>query len=66
MWITCIVLLVVGLVILGCGAECLVRGAAQLARRMGVSALVVGLTIVAFGTSLPELKRKVTQENINL
>ena len=55
MWITCIVLLVVGLVILGCGAECLVRGAAQLARRMGVSALVVGLTIVAFGTSAPEI-----------
>ncbi|MBU0616936.1 MAG: calcium/sodium antiporter [Planctomycetes bacterium] len=55
MWTTCIVLLVVGLVILGCGGECLVRGAAQLARRMGVSALVVGLTIVAFGTSAPEI-----------
>lgn len=55
MWVTDIVLLVGGLVILGCGGECLVRGAAQLARQLGVSALVVGLTIVAFGTSAPEI-----------
>jgi cation:H+ antiporter len=37
------------------GAELLVRGASQLAFRMGISPLVVGLTIVAFGTSAPEL-----------
>ncbi len=37
------------------GAELLVRGASQLAIRMGISPLVVGLTIVAFGTSAPEL-----------
>jgi cation:H+ antiporter len=37
------------------GAEALVRGAARLARSIGVSALVVGLTVVAFGTSAPEL-----------
>ena len=55
MWTSYIVLLVGGLVILGCGGECLVRGSAQLARQMGVSALVVGLTIVAFGTSAPEI-----------
>jgi cation:H+ antiporter len=48
-------ILVIGLVLLGLGGECLVRGAAQLARRMGVSALVVGLTVVAFGTSTPEI-----------
>ena len=55
MWSTNVLLLVGGLVILGCGGECLVRGSAQLARQMGVSALVVGLTIVAFGTSAPEI-----------
>lgn len=37
------------------GAEVLVRGASQLAARMGISPLVIGLTIVAFGTSAPEL-----------
>jgi cation:H+ antiporter len=54
------VLLNVGLFLLGLlalflGAEWLVRGAARLARSFGVSALVVGLTVVAFGTSAPEL-----------
>ena len=44
-----------GLILLVVGAESLVRGAASLALRMGVSMLVVGLTIVAFGTSSPEL-----------
>lgn len=37
------------------GAEFLVRGASQLAAAMGVSSLVIGLTVVAFGTSAPEL-----------
>jgi cation:H+ antiporter len=44
-----------GLVALYFGAEWLVRGAARLARTIGISALVIGLTIVAFGTSAPEL-----------
>src|SRR5690606_34925378 len=48
-------LFLLGLVALYFGAEWLVRGAARLARRVGVSPLVVGLTIVAFGTSSPEL-----------
>uniref|UniRef100_UPI0035E3C399 sodium:calcium antiporter n=1 Tax=Stutzerimonas nitrititolerans TaxID=2482751 RepID=UPI0035E3C399 len=43
-----------GLALLVLGAESLVRGAAQLARRMGISPLVIGLTVVAFGTSAPE------------
>lgn len=50
-----ILLFVTGLLALYFGAEWLVRGAARLARRLGVSPLVVGLTIVAFGTSSPEL-----------
>ncbi len=48
-------LLVVGLVLLVGGAEALVRGGSGLARDFGVSPLVVGLTVVAFGTSAPEL-----------
>jgi cation:H+ antiporter len=48
-------LLAVGLVILIKGADWLVDGASGLARSVGISNLVVGLTVVAFGTSLPEL-----------
>jgi len=48
-------LFVVGLVLLILGADWLVRGAGALAQRLGVSPLVVGLTVVAFGTSAPEL-----------
>lgn len=44
-----------GLVLLVVGAEALVRGASRLATRMGISSIVVGLTVVAFGTSAPEL-----------
>ena len=43
-----------GLLLLTAGAEGLIRGAASLARRFGLSPLVVGLTVVAFGTSTPE------------
>ncbi|TWT41395.1 calcium/sodium antiporter [Botrimarina hoheduenensis] len=48
-------LIVVGLVLLIGGANYLVEGCVQLATRWGVSELVIGLTIVAIGTSLPEL-----------
>lgn len=44
-----------GLVILLLAGDALVKGAANLALRIGVPALIVGLTIVAFGTSAPEL-----------
>lgn len=47
--------IVLGLVLLVVGAEALVRGASRLALRFGISPLVVGLTVVAFGTSAPEL-----------
>ncbi len=46
---------VLGLIFLVGGADLLVRGASSLAQRVGISALVVGLTVVAFGTSAPEL-----------
>jgi len=48
-------LLVLGLVVLIIAGDWMVRGAAALARHWGVPALIVGLTIVAFGTSAPEL-----------
>lgn len=48
-------LLMAGLVLLGLGGELLVRGASRLAASLGISPLVVGLTVVAFGTSAPEL-----------
>ncbi len=48
-------LLVVGIIVLVVGGDLMVRGAAALARHWGIPALIVGLTIVAFGTSAPEL-----------
>ena len=44
-----------GMILLIAGGDLLVRGAVQLATRMGVSPLVIGLTLVGFGTSTPEL-----------
>jgi cation:H+ antiporter len=48
-------LLVGGLITLVLGADLLVRGASRLAAALGISPLVIGLTVVAFGTSSPEL-----------
>lgn len=44
-----------GLLLLTGGGEFLVSGAAKLAKRFGMSTLLIGLTVVAFGTSMPEL-----------
>ena len=44
-----------GLLLLTLGGELLVSGAAKLAQRLGMSSLLIGLTVVAFGTSMPEL-----------
>ena len=49
------ILLVVGLALILGGANYLTDGSAAIARRFGLSDLIVGLTIVAFGTSAPEL-----------
>lgn len=49
------IFLVAGLVILVYGANFLVDGGAALARRLNISNIVIGLTVVAFGTSTPEL-----------
>jgi hypothetical protein len=46
---------VAGLLLLVAGAEALVRGASGLAASAGISPLIIGLTVVAFGTSSPEL-----------
>lgn len=54
-WFTDIVMFLLGFALLTLGAEFLVRGASRLAARMNISPVVIGLTIVAFGTSLPEL-----------
>ncbi|MCB1683599.1 MAG: calcium/sodium antiporter, partial [Pseudomonadales bacterium] len=55
MLFTDVLLLLVGLIVLVKGADLLVDGASSIAARFGVPPLVVGLTIVSFGTSLPEM-----------
>lgn len=53
-------LFLAGLVVLVAGAEILVRGASRLAAALRISPLVIGLTVVAFGTSAPEVAVSVT------
>ena len=50
-----IALSLIGLILLYFGAEWLVKGSSSLARSLGVTPIVIGLTVVAFGTSAPEL-----------
>jgi cation:H+ antiporter len=54
MWLQ-VLLLVIGFALLYYGAEWLVKGSANLARSLGITPIVIGLTVVAFGTSSPEL-----------
>lgn len=54
-----LILTAVGIVVLVGGSELLVIGGVELARRFGISEALVGLTVVAFGTSLPELATSV-------
>ena len=55
-----IALISVGLLMLYFGAEWLIRGSVTIANKMRISQLVIGLTIVAFGTSTPELSVSVS------
>ena len=55
-----IALLVVGFVLLIKGADFFVDGASSLAKKLRVPSLIVGLTIVALGTSTPELAVSIT------
>ena len=48
-----VIFVVIGLVLILVGADALTDGAAALAKRFRISNLVIGLTIVAFGTSAP-------------
>lgn len=50
-----LILLLIGLGLVVLGADWLVNGASSIARRAGISEFVIGLTIVGFGTSCPEL-----------
>ena len=64
-----ILLLLVGLALVVFGADYLVDGASAVARRFGLSEFVIGLTIVGFGTSCPELVVSLTgaiQGNANI
>ena len=53
--LTAIAQLTGGFILLVWGADRLVAGASALARNLGVSPMIIGLTIIAFGTSAPEL-----------
>lgn len=55
-----VLLFAVGLALLVVGAELVVRGATRMATMLGISPMVIGLTIVAIGTSTPELAVGVT------
>jgi len=54
-----------GLACLVLGAEALVRGAAAIASRLGIAPVIIGLTVVAFGTSAPELAVSVSASLAN-
>lgn len=55
-----IAILLLGFVLLVWGADTFVLGASSLATKLGISSLIIGLTVVAFGTSAPELTVSVT------
>ena len=55
---------IIGLIFLIEGADFLVDGASSIARRLNISDLVIGLTVVAFGTSTPELFVKSTVQEV--
>ena len=60
MMILQVLLLLVGFLLLVKGADWFVEGAASIAKKMGIPQLIVGLTIVAMGTSMPEAAVSIT------
>lgn len=50
-----VIILIAGIGLLYWGAEALVTGASSTARRLGISPMIVGITVIAYGTSMPEL-----------
>jgi len=50
-----ILFLIIGIAILIYGADTMVKGSASIAKKLGISTIVIGLTVVAFGTSAPEM-----------
>ena len=52
--LTQLVVFILGLGILYLGADWLIEGASELAKKFGIRSLIIGLTIIALGTSLPE------------
>ena len=55
LWYGCLLFMIVGVVMLIVGGNLLVEGGVAMAKRFGVSTLMIGLTVVAFSTSSPEL-----------
>ena len=55
-----IIILLVGFIFLVKGADWFVDGAASIAKKMGIPQLIIGLTIVAMGTSMPEAAVSIT------
>ena len=60
MMIKHIIILLVGFIFLVKGADWFVEGAANIARKLGIPQLIIGLTIVAMGTSMPEAAVSIT------
>lgn len=54
MWLA-ILYLIIGLILILWGANALTDGASSVAKRMGVSDLIIGMTVIGLGTSMPEL-----------
>lgn len=55
-----VIILLVGFIFLVKGADWFVEGAASIARKLGIPQLIIGLTIVAMGTSMPEAAVSIT------
>jgi len=54
-WILCVFLLILGIFFLVKFSDIFVGGSASLAKKLHISPMIIGLTVVAFGTSCPEL-----------